>query len=215
MNTVRFWLVAMVLAVVCLPLAAGEKERLMFQAKPAESYPARDEHEGVIVAVEPFEKAEESKAVFGKNDPGRVGIVPVLLVIANRTDKTLRLDDLKVQFIARTREKVEPIEPDAVMGRMGKKVERGMPGPPSPIPRISVRKDAGALEVLVHAFNMRMVPPNGTASGFLYFDLGEGHEWLPGGQLFVNNLRWANSGQELLYFELDMDKSLAARSGNK
>ena len=66
---------------------AGEKERLAFRAKPAEAYPARDAHEGLIAAAEPFETREKAKPVFGKPNLAKAGILPVLVVIANTTDK--------------------------------------------------------------------------------------------------------------------------------
>lgn len=192
-------------------LAAGEKERLLFRPRNAESYPARDAHEGVVAAAEPFDTPEENKSAFGKNDPLKAGFLPILLVIANNTDKTIRLDDLSVQFMTRDRQKIEPTPAEEVAIRLKKKPAYTVDPVPSPIPRRTPRRPRPNLEVLVHAFNMRMLPPRSSASGFFYFDTGQRYAWMDGSKLLARHLSWANDGQPLMDFEISLDDARRSR----
>lgn len=209
-------LVALLLLLALLPGAAGagQKERLMFRAQPASAYPARDAHEGIVVAADPFDAREKSAPVFGKHDLRKAGILPILLVITNDTDRTVRLDKFRVQFLTRDRQKLEPTPAEAVVQRLtGKAAVAFPPDTRSPIPKVPrtpSRKD-GAVEVLAHEFNMRMVPPKSSASGFLYFDVGRNRDWLPGSSVYLTDLIWAHNSQPLLFFEVKLDDALKAK----
>ena len=184
---------------------AGQKERLMFRPKPADAYPARDAHEGLVVAAEPFETREKTKPVFGKHNLAKAGILPVLVVIANTTDKTVRLDNLSVQLLTRDRQKIEPTPAEVVVQRLkgGRGSSRGRM--PFPLPRLPGSRATVAIEVLIHEFNMRLLPPESTASGFFYFDLGRARGWPPGSSLYLTQLFWAHTAQPLMYFEVSLD----------
>lgn len=200
------------LALVMLAVlgTADEKEQPGFRPKPAEAYPARDAHEGLIVAAEPFDTREKAKPVFGKHDLAKAGILPVLVVIANTTDKTVRLENLTVQLITRERQKIEPTPAGAVLARLKGKIRYPAGPTPSRIPRLPRGRDSEAVEVVFHEFSMRLLPPEATASGFFYFDVGRGRDWLPGSKLFVTQLFWAHNGQPLMYFEINLDDALRA-----
>ena len=207
--------IALCCLVVLLALApgtarAGQKERLLFRAQPAGAYPAKDAHEGLIVAADPFDTPAKSSAVFGKLDLRRIGILPILLVITNDTNKTVRMDKFSVLLITRDRQKLEPTPGDSVARRLRGK--DGLPGDrtPSPLPKIprrSSRNDT-SIEVQVHEFNMRMVLPNSSASGFLYFDVGRSRDWVAGSKVYLTDLVWANNSQPLMYFEVQLDDAL-------
>lgn len=195
-----------------LALLAGEKDRLLFRNKPADSYPARDAHDELVVAAEPFDTPDEVREAFGKNDPNRAGILPLLLVITNTGKNTVRLDDLKARFITYDRQKIEPMAANDVAIRLRKKVDVSqVPGGPKSkipgLPGIGGRKGDSGIEVLANAFEMRMIVPQSTASGFLYFNVGRTRNWLSGARLFLSGMRWAHNGQELMYFEVDLDKA--------
>lgn len=187
---------------------AGDKERLLFKAKPADAYPARDSHEGVTIAAEPFDTPEETKEVFGKNDPLRVGILPILVVIQNNSDRTIKLENLSIRFITRDRQNLEPTPVDVVAARVTGKTDYSRSPVPSPIPKISRAPKTKGIEVMVHAFNAPIVSAKSNASGFFYFETGRRGDWLSGATLFLNQLIWANDSQPLLYFEIDLSKAL-------
>lgn len=190
----------------------GEKERLLFRPQPARSYPARDAHEGLVVAADPFDQADKSSAAFGKQDFRRAGILPVLVVMANETGRTVRLDRLSVQLITRDRQKIEPTPSEEVMRRLRGSKSTSLPGDrtPSPIPRIPRRsssKDSG-LEVQIHEFNMRMLLANSNASGFFYFNVGQGRDWVAGSKVYLTGLYWADDSKPLMFFEVNLDDAI-------
>ena len=188
---------------------AGEKERLMFRAQPADTYPARDAHDGVILAADPFHSRARTRTVFGKVDVLKAGFFPVLLVITNTTDKTVRMDNLVVRLITADRQKVEPTPSGTVMLRARGGKQPGGNAPRSPFPRLP-RSSPSNLELQVHEFNLRMAIPGATVSGFFYFDIGGHREAMFGSKLYVTDLFWAHNAQPLLFYEIELDK--AARS---
>ena len=209
---IRGWVALLGVALWACGAVAGEKERLAFRAKPAEAYPARDAHEGLIAAAEPFETRQKAKPVFGKPNLAKAGILPVLVVIANTTDKTVRLDDLLVQLLTRDRQKIEPTPAEVVVQRLTGKGKQPRRTVPYPLPRLPGGSRANVvMEVLVHEFNMRLLPPESTASGFFYFEIGSGRDWLSGSKLYLTQLVWAHNSQPLMYFEISLDDALRGR----
>ncbi len=196
-----------------LALRAGDKDRILFRSKPADSYPARDAHDELIVAAEPFDTPEEVREAFGKNDPNRAGILPLLLVITNTGKNTVRLDDLEAVFRTFDRQKLEPLPAKDVAIRLRKKVDVSeTPGTRKPrfpgIPGLGGgRSGDPGMDALANAFEVKMVVPESTVSGFLYFDVGRSRNVLPGSKLFLTGMRWANSGKELMYFEVNLDQA--------
>ena len=56
-------------------------------------------------------------------------------------------------------------------------------------------------------FRAKAVEPHGTQAGFLFFDVEGIRNPLAGAKLYITGLRDGN-GQELLYFEIPMEKYL-------
>lgn len=200
------------LLLAAFAVQAGEKERLLFHAQPARAYPARDAHEGLVVAADPFDAPAKSSAPFGKLDFRRAGILPVLVVMANETGRAVRLDRASVQLITRDRQKIEPTPSEEVRRRLGggKPVSAAGGRSPSPVPRIPGRgssKDS-AIEVQVHEFAMRMVLPNSSASGFFYFEVGRGRDWVAGSKIYITDLYWADTSKPLMFFEVVLDDAI-------
>src|SRR5882724_11201674 len=85
---------------------AADKET-PFKAQPAASYPAHQTTGQITIGVDPYTRSEKLKVAFGKLDPNEHGVLPVLVVIQNDTDKTIRLTNLKVEFLGPNRERIE------------------------------------------------------------------------------------------------------------
>jgi hypothetical protein len=66
-------------------------------------------------------------------------------------------------------------------------------------------------EVEAAEFNARAVEPHSTQSGFLFFDVSGISNPLAGAHFYVTGLRDAK-GDELMYFEIPMEKYLSAPS---
>src|SRR6266567_827869 len=85
---------------------AADKEA-PFKAAPAASYPHRQANDKVTIGVDPFVGEDKMKTAFGKLNPYNYGILPVLVVIQNDGDKTIRLDRLKAEYVGSANNRVE------------------------------------------------------------------------------------------------------------
>ncbi len=83
--------------------ALGADKEKPFQAAPVDSYPCRQTIEKVTIAADPFDKEEKTSQAFGKLDPNRYGILPVLVVIRNGGAAALSLEAVRVEYITESR----------------------------------------------------------------------------------------------------------------
>ena len=214
---------ALVLAVLvgsmfsALLLIADDKLFVAPKAYHANTYPARDEHpmEHVSIAVDPYDMPDKTAGVF-RVPYKQAGFVPIRLIVSNDGDSTLVLTDMRVELITVRKIKILPAVPDDIYRRIGKQSKR--PDEPRtiplPIPRKqkpSVSKEAQD-EVENSGFLARAAEPHSTQAGFLYFDVEGISNPLAGAHLYVSGLHDAK-GQELMYFEIPLEKYLGYRPG--
>ena len=172
-----------------------------FKPAPLDSYPSRATQEKLTIAVEPFDKEEETRQAFDKLNPNRYGVLPVLVVMRNEGSQTLSLDSLKVEYITASKQRIESTPPPEVAyadSPSQPKVYRG----PLPIPRIGARKKSplSAWEIEGRSFMARMLPSGEVAYGFFYFLAPH----RAGATLYITGIREASSQRELFYFELPL-----------
>ena len=93
------------LAVTSIALFAGlavanaaDKEP-RFAPGPATSYAARQTNNNVTVAAIPYITEDQVRSAFGKLDPNKYGILPLLVVIQNDGKQAIRLDGIKIEYI--------------------------------------------------------------------------------------------------------------------
>ena len=89
-------------------LAGAADKDLHFAPGPAASYPTRQTIEKVTIAAIPYISEEQVRSAFGKLDPNKYGILPLLLVIHNEGGQTIKLDSLKLEYITSGRTHIEP-----------------------------------------------------------------------------------------------------------
>lgn len=179
---------------------AADKET-PFKAAPAASYASHQSNAQVTIGVDPFVTSDKVALAFGKLDFDRYGILPVLVVIQNDSDKAIRLDRLKVAYIGPNQGRVEatpakdvrylkpPQRPGAIDGPMGK------------VKVLKTRKNPlDAWEIEGRALAAQMLPPGQSASGFFYFQTGLQRN----ATLYLSGLYEAGTGKEILYFELPL-----------
>ena len=77
---------------------AADKET-PFKAEPAASYPSHQSNAQITIGVDPYVTLDKVQVAFGKLQPNQFGILPVLVVIQNDSDKAIRLDRLKVEYV--------------------------------------------------------------------------------------------------------------------
>ena len=182
---------------------AADKDQ-PFQVEPAASYPSKQTNQNVTIAAVPYSTSEATKSPFGKTDPNKYGILPVLLVIQNDTKQTLSLERIRVEYLTATGDKLQSTPPRDVpyIHGTGRPDYRTSPIPTVGGPRVKRSKNALKSEVIdVRAFSARMLPPGQQASGFFYFQIAH----RPPSRIYVTGLREAASGNELFYFEIPVD----------
>lgn len=173
-----------------------DKEDKIFRAAPAASYPAHQTSEKVTIGVKAYFDDEESKPVFGKHNPYNYGVLPVLVVIQNDSGKTIKVSPLQAVWVMPNRDRVEATPPKDV--RYLSPVKRPSPVQ-GPLPKLVGHKNPlDTWEIEGRAFSAEVLPPGQSASGFFYFQTG----YERGASLYLSGLREAESGKELLYFEI-------------
>ena len=80
------------LAVLLTIAAVSADDKIPFKPGPASSYPNHQTLDKITIAAVPYISEDQVRSAFGKVNPAKYGVEPVLVVIQNDTGKTLRLD---------------------------------------------------------------------------------------------------------------------------
>lgn len=173
-----------------------------FAPGPADSYATRQTVDQVTIAAVPYINDEEIKSAFGKANPYREGILPVLVVVQNNTGKAVNLEQIQAEYVTAGRDRIEATpaaEVKYVAG--GRRPKLGQSPIPTGSPRISRKKNPlDTWQIEGRAFSARMLPPGESAHGFFYFQA----PYRQGARLHVTGLRDAASRKDLFYFEIPL-----------
>jgi hypothetical protein len=194
----RFVISSITLTVAAVIVAAGTSQT--FRAGAAGDYPHQSS-EQVTVGAKSFGTEELVSDAFGKKTALlKYGVLPVLVVIENKRQKTLDLRNLEVNLVASDGRHVSPVNPEDVpyLGAHGK---TGGSQVPLPVPLPKKKNPLNSPEIVSRAFAAKMLPAGDSASGFFYFEAKPES----GDKLYLNGLRDTPSGQEILYFEFPID----------
>lgn len=193
-------------SIICL---AG-KHFVMPAAQPAKTYPAHDEHpsEAVTLALDPYDMADKA-SIFSVHYSD-VGLMPMFMVITNDGDQPVSLAGMKAELVTVDRTKIPPATEDDIYRRIARP-----PGniSPNPLPwpkkaKGSVSKDAMD-EIQNSQFAAKAIEPHGTQAGFMFFDVSGISAPLAGAHFYLTGVRDAK-GNELMYFEVPLEKYLSA-----
>jgi len=208
----RLAAICAVLLFCCLD-ALGAREFVMPAAQPARTYPAHDDHplEKVVVAVDPYD-VEDKASIFTVNYRN-YGYLPVFFVITNDGDQPVSLVGMKAQLNTKDRSKLYPSTTDDVVRRLSHPSRNDRPNTlPIPLPRKEVKGGVSRKtwdEIDQAQFGAKAVEPHSTARGFLFFDIAGISNPLPGASFYLMGVRDAQ-GNELMYFEIPIEKYLSA-----
>jgi hypothetical protein len=209
---VRLTVVGIFVLLCCL-LAVAAKEFMMPPAQPARTYPAHDDHpmEKIVVAVDPYD-VEDKASIFSVNYRN-AGYLPVFFVITNDGDQPVSLVGMKAQLNTKDRSKLYPSTTDDLVRRLSRPSRNDRPNPlPIPLPRKEVKGGVSRKawdEIEQAQFGAKAVEPHSTARGFLFFDVTDISNPLAGANFYLMGVRDAK-GNELMYFEIPMEKYLSA-----
>ena len=191
----RFVISSITLAAIAVAWGSDRE----FRAGPASDY-AHQSAESVTVGAKPYNTEELTAEAFGKKtDLLRYGVLPVLVVIENKREKAIDLRDVEVSLVAADGRHASAVNPEDIpfLAKHGRKP----PAVQTPIPLPKKGNPLNAPSIVTRAFSARMLPPGDSASGFFYFEARSE----PGDKLYLNGLRDARSGQEILYFEFALE----------
>ena len=203
--------VLLVSSVVCL---AG-KHFVMPAAQPANTYPAHDEHpsESVTLGLDPYDLPDKANIFSIRYSD--IGLMPIFVVITNDGDQTVALSGMKAELVTVNRTKIPPASEDDIYRRIARPTGTISPNP-LPWPKKakgSISKDAME-EIQNTQFAAKAVEPHGTQSGFMFFDVSDISNPLAGAHFYLTGVRDAK-GNELMYFEVPLEKYLSAPEKQK
>jgi hypothetical protein len=197
---------------LALPILLVAKSFVKPVARAAINYPAHDFHrdEKVAIAADPYETREKAK-IFTV-DFATHGLLPVFFVVTNDGDQPVSIANILVTLVTANRSKLTPISTDDLYRRLSNPQANTRPSPlPIPLPH----KVKGAVspkemaEIESAQFAAKAVEPHTTQSGFLFFDVGGIASPLRGANIDITGVADAK-GNELIYFEIPVDKYLNA-----
>ena len=179
---------------------AADKDKPRFAPGPAASFASHQTLDKITIAAVPYLSDAETATAFGKLNPNKYGVLPVLVILENETGKALRLD-LTAEFVTADNKHVTALSVDEVQHLRGvTKPPRIAGGKPFPIP-LPTRAKGGPLnvwEIEGRAFVAKLLPVGERVYGFFYFEAE--HE--PGSKLYLTGIRDASSGQDYFYYEV-------------
>jgi hypothetical protein len=201
MSLFRSKLLPLVCLAASIPaVQAVDKGGTKFSAPSIESLEAKQTVEGVTVAVKPYNNESDAKTAFGKVHPYEHGVLPVLVMIRNDSKRTIRLSNMKPEYISSSRDRIEATPAaDVKYARAPRRPSMG----PGPIPgiRLKGKNPLAAEEIEARAFAAQMLPPGEIAHGFIYFQTG----YRRGSSFYLTGVQDASTGQDLFYFEIPME----------
>jgi hypothetical protein len=179
---------------------AADKET-PFKAAPAASYSNHQSNAQITIGVETFTTLDKVQLAFGKLQPNQFGILPVLVVIQNDSDKAIRLDRLKAEYAGPNHERIEATPAREVRYLRPPQRPAAIDGPAGRVKVLKTRKNPlDEWEIEGRALSAQMLPPGQSASGFLYFQTGLLH----GATIYLNGLYEAATGKEIFYYEIPL-----------
>jgi hypothetical protein len=198
---------------LCCLFALAAKEFAMPTAHPARTYPAHDDHptENIVVAVDPYD-VEDKASIFSVNFRN-YGYLPVFFVVTNDGDQPVSLVGMKAQLNTKDRSKLYPATTDDLVRRLSHPSRNDRPNTlPIPLPRKEVKGGVSRKtwdEIEQAQFGAKAVEPHSTARGFLFFDILDISNALAGASFYLMGVHDAK-GNELMYFEIPLEKYLSA-----
>lgn len=181
------------------------------------SLPARDSHQGLLIAADPYTSADRYKDKFGKHTPYEGGLIAIDLFFRNDNDLPIRINLKTMQLLLSVpgyaRQRLEPLSPEDVADRVLAKPAKD-PTPRFPVPRVGPppsKHDKNweefAGSVRSAALSTDLLPPHATTQGFVYFDIDRRYDWISNARLEIPDLSFMNDPKPLFFFEIDLAPS--------
>jgi hypothetical protein len=203
------------LAIATPLLCLAAKEFSMPKVQPAFSFPAHDHHaaENVTVAVDPYDTAAKQSIFIVKYREH--DLLPILLIVTNDSDQPIELADMKAELVTSDRTKLSPDTDDDILRRISHPNASGTRYP-VPFPTKKVKGGVNSKEwneIQSALFRAKAVEPRSSQVGFLFFDVSDISNPLSGSKFYLTGVR-NSAGEDLMYFEVSLDKYLDQKQPN-
>ena len=205
MSSLSMRLMVVMAAALACAQADKKKDDERFSPGAASSYQTKQTIQGVTIAAVPYDTEELAHSAFGKTNPNQYGILPVLIIIQNDTDKVLNLGSMQSRYERADSRGIDATAADDLQYTIQKRPREVPIGPTNPLPRLAgPKKNKNPLaewEITGRAFTAKMLPPHESANGFVYFQ----SDPLVGSKVLVSGMKEAATGRELFYFEIPLN----------
>ncbi len=176
--------------------AAADKDP-PFRPPAAADLPHHQTNGKVTIGADPYISGEKMKSAFGKLIPYQYGVLPVLVAFQNDSGQTIRIKDMKAEYVLPDGRRVEATPARDVRYSH----PAGRPNVPvTPIPLPKKKNPLDAWEIEGHALAAEAIPAGNPAFGFLYFQAS----LQQGAVLYLSGMVEAGTGKELLFFEIPL-----------
>jgi hypothetical protein len=173
---------------------------------------ARDLHQGLLVAADPWMKPEDYKARFGKKTPYDVGIIAIDVYFRNDGPQPIRLNlntiKLTISLPNQTDQELASLRPETV----AEFVYDSRPKKPGarrlPIPTGSGGNSKQMQELTLSLRSAQLgtdlIPPKTVVNGLLYFDLESHFNYVAFARLYIPDLAEMGTNKPLLFFDVSL-----------
>jgi hypothetical protein len=210
-------LAALLAIVFAFGATLASKDFVPPRPENANTFPSKDAHrnEKVTAALDLYNTAPKDQIFM--TPYVQEGILPVLLIVTNDGDQPISVNNMHAELVTATRAKLESLDADDVFRRVAH-IQGDSTGPTRVGPiAISGNKNKKTQkqyeEIMAAHFAAEAVEPHTTRSGFLFFDIRDVKQPVPGAHLYLTGMR-DSSGNELLYFDIPVIPSNAADAGS-
>lgn len=191
-------------------ICVASKHFVMPPANAARLYPAHDEHatEHITLAADPYDMADKAK-IFSIHY-GEAGFMPVFVVMTNDSDQPISLANTKAELVTVNHSRIPPATEEDIARRLTNPSVSTMPNPLPWPKKVKGGLNQDQQDELHNArFAARAVEPHNTQAGFMFFDVSGISAPLAGATFYFTGARDAQ-GNELMYFEIPMEKYLSS-----
>ncbi len=194
--------VALIVLLSIAAAAGDDKDKTRFAPGPASSYKGHQTIDRLTIAAVPFLSEDQTRTAFGKVNPNKYDVLPVLVILENGTGKALRLD-LRAEFVEPGGRHVDATPASDVIYIGGDTRPPKLPGTsPLPFPTRHKKGPLNTWEIEGRAFSARMLPAGDSVNGFFYFQTAH----RPGSSLYLTGIKDAASGKDYFYFEVPLEQ---------
>lgn len=182
-------------------------------AKKIEAYVAHQEAQGLAIAIDPCFSDAQANGVFEYKNLLSRGILPVLAVIENRGQHTVRIEGQTIYLITSNREfpSLEPLDIRTVLGRLKQGGKKKGISLPVPIPK-STNQLAGLDpkmdQLRARVFEMKLIPAGQRDYGYLYYDLSDPTVLQHLESAYLPEVVDVETGEKLVYFEISLKEAV-------